>query len=493
MKSQYDQLLDLENWVRTGNFAFVIKALRKVNSRTIPRDYIVQYANIANRVDQPRFAYRILQKVIKNDQRMNVTPSENEKIEYSESLRLMGLIGDAKKILNGIDSDRYPIVHLRLAFCNIVQWKYDDAISHLQKYINLTSTDDYSHQVARVNLAAALVHAQANEEALVLLEKLKEDSRRNGNRLLLGNSLELMSQIFIQQKNYELANKTIDEAVRVMGDSSSRFYLYLKKWKAICQSLQSQRVDPEVVNCREQARQNKDWETVRDCDLYIGFVTKDSNLINHLYFGTPNPYYRKRIKDLLGTDLELPVNFIWSPSGELPSQEIFNLLEGSCEISGANMGTGHLMHQLLILLCSDFYRPLSVSTAFSELFPEESFSQAGSANRVAQVVKRLRAWFKKNSDLFSIEGKEGSYRIILQPGAAIRMPQEMPSLSLQSVAWKKLTSGLQSNLFSKQDVIQQLGCSRASAERLLRWAVDSEQVAVISGGPSRRYRLHKEV
>jgi tetratricopeptide (TPR) repeat protein len=490
MKYSHNRLLELENLVRAGDFTAVAKALRGLNARLISREHLVHYANIANRVDQPRFAHRILTGIVRADKDMNIVPTEIEKIEYAEALRSMGLNSEAKKILSEVDTELYPVAHLRMAFCSISQWKYHEAIPSLRKYLELVNTQEYSHLVARVNLAAALVSERLDDEAIVLLEQLKKDTQSGSHRLLLGNCLELMSQIYILQGHHAIANRLLDEASAIIGDSQSRFSLYLLKWKAISTSLQMKSVHPDLVKCREVAGKNLDWETVRDCDLYIAVLGKDKNLLSHVYFGTPYSSYRKRILGPAGRDLDLSDNYVWrSSQGKSAKAEIFNLLEGRFEKSGEAMETGRLMHRMLILLCSDFYRPLSVSRAFSELFPEENFFQTGSANRVAQIVKRLRAWFAKTSEHFEITEQDGYYRLKLHAGVGVRVPREIPTLSLQSVAWKKLRRHLPAEPFSKHDVIQQLGYSKASAERLLRWAVATGEAVVIGGGPSRRYKL----
>jgi len=489
MKYHDKELLKLEELVRAGDFASVKKILHDTNSRKIHREHLGHYANIANRVDQPRFAHRILQNIVRANKPTKNPASENEKIEYAEALRLMGLNEEAKKILNEIDPSQYPIVHLRMAFCFIVKWKYAEAIPCLENYIHLTDPKNYMHLVARVNLAAALINQRRYEDALSLLLQLEKETKIGQHRLLNANCLELMSQVFIRQNLFEHADRTLEEATKLMGDSPSRFSLYLKKWKAISQGQQTNSVPRELLECRQIASQNMDWETVRDCDLYVAYLSKDQALLNQVYFGTPYGVYRKKIIDLLDGKMQVPATYIWSSKGSEPPAEVFDLVAGRNTVSEVQLEIGHLTHRLLILLCSDFYRPLSICSAFSELFPEENFSQTGSANRVIQIVKRLRIWASKNGNPFTIEEQDGYYRLKMAANQGVLVPQEMPALSLQSVTWKMISSRLQlTTLFSKQDVVKNLECSKASAERILRWAVENGQVNVIGDGPQRKYR-----
>jgi hypothetical protein len=199
--------------------------------------------------------------------------------------------------------------------------------------------------------------------------------------------------------------------------------------------------------------------------------------------------YRKRTVDFAGLEFNPPDDFIWKPLNEKAETDVFDLVRGRTEGATTGIETGHLMHRFLILLCSDFYRPLSICAAFSELFPDENFAQTGSANRVVQIARRLREWFKTNGNRFWIEEREGYYHLKAQAGIGIRVPREMPSLSRECVTWKRMLCDVQPGLFSKHDVVRSLECSTASAERLPRWAIHSGEAEAIGGGPQRRYRL----
>jgi tetratricopeptide (TPR) repeat protein len=483
---------ELESWIRAGDFSSVVRSISTINRNTIPRIELVRYANIANRVNQGRIAHRLLQPIVRSDKQAKqsiVAPTEDEKIEFAEALRIMGFIGEAKKILSEIDSKRQPLADLRIAFCLMTQWKYAEAIPHLRNYLNNTDAKLYSHTIAGVNLAAALVIEREDEEALILLERLKVDTKKAGHQLLYGNCLELMAQLYIHQNRFQLADQILEEAEASSLKAQTRYSLYLRKWKAISASLQIQSVHQELESCRKLALEEMDWETLRECDLYIGFLTKNQNLLNQVYFGTPYPSYRKRILKLAGNVFLKSESYVWNQTGTEPIHEVFDVLHGKLDSAISGLETGRLMHRLLLLLTSDLYRPLSIGSAFSELFPNEQFSQAGSTNRISQIVKRLRSWFHEQGDLFSIEENSGTYHLKIQPGIGLRVPREQPQLSSHSVTWMNLVSQLPANPFSKADVIQLLGCSAASANRLLRWSISTDRCKAIGAGPQRKYRL----
>jgi len=483
---------ELEVWIRSGDFAAVTKAVCGLNRNKIPRAELARYANIANRVNQGKVAHRLLQPVIHSEKKSEPPADDAEKIEYAEALRIMGLIEEAKEVLGEINAKAFPLVHLRIAFCLMTQWRYAEAVPHLKSYIARVDSGEYAHKIARVNLAAALIIEKVDDEALALLEKLKIETKEVAHRLLYGNCLELMAQLFVRQRKWDSAEAVLQEADLSLPETRTRYSLYMMKWKAVSKSLQTNSVHPDLLKCRETAIQERDWETWRECDLYIGFLSKDQDLLNRVYFGTPYASYRKRIFDLAGRDFLKSETYLWSPSNSEPVTVLFDLLEGTftgIEPAPA-LEAGRLMHRLLILLAMDFYRPLSITNAFSGLFPDEHYSQQGSKNRVSQIVKRLRAWAQKHGDFFSIGENDGNYILKIRPGTGFLVHANRLPPSAHSVAWQKLTNALPvAGTFSKSDLIRILGCSPSSANRILRWSLSAGQCETVGAGPQRKYRL----
>ncbi len=482
-------LSDFEALIQAGDFSAVAKTLRTMNMKQIPRTQLARYAHIANRAHQGIVAHRILQPVVRPEGKILLPPSDAEKLEYAEALRLMGVISEAVKVLSEINFSSMPIVDLRTAFCLMTQWQYAEAMPYLQRYIQNADPKEYSYTIAKVNLAACFVAEREDDDGLKLLELLIADTKSAGHNLLHGNCLGLAAQIFIRQGRFDQADQTLDEALRSFSDQRMKFSLYLRKWRAISRSLRMKSVHPDLYECRNLALREKDWETQRDCDLYIGFLRGDEELIHHVYFGTPYDSYRKRIVDLVGENFNPPPTYIWDPLKDGHTGGILDVLDGRMDGSNVSLETGQLMHRLLLLLCSDFYRPLSIGTAFSELFSHEQYSQQGSSNRIPQIVKRLRDWFKQNDGLFSIQEDKGSYRLHVNAPVGIRVQLESPELSLQLVTWKKVSTQVQDETFSRREVIQALNCSQASANRLLRWALKSGQAQAIGAGRQRKYRM----
>jgi tetratricopeptide (TPR) repeat protein len=479
----------LDELVKAGNIALARKLIRNINRNAIAATEFVNYAAIANRVYEPRVAYRFLHSVVRESQGITV-PSEAEKIEFAEALRGMGLIQESINLLKEADSKLHPVVFLRLSFCYMTQWRYHEAIPCLKRYIDLVDPNLYSSTIARVNLAAALINEKLYDEAQILLSALRAETKHSPHGLLFGNCLELAAQISVLQGDFKSADKIIEEASLVFGQNLARYSTYLQKWRAISRSLQSGTVDPDLIACRQIATQDSDWETIRDCDLYLGYLTKNEELINKVYWGTPYDSYRRRVVDLVGEALIERQEFIWVADRSKPLEKIFDLLTGTFDLDNSGLETGQLIHRMLILLAKDFYRPLSVGTAFSELFPDEHFFQSGSTNRIFQLIKRLRVWLLEVGQPFSVKEVGGSYSLHSSPGIGIRICHKPPILSTQALTWEKFKQQIHPHkIFTRKEVIHHLKCSPTNASRFIGWSIETKQCEPLGQGRQRKYRL----
>lgn len=481
------ELAQFEALIRKGEFARVARAISKLNLKKIPRAEAARFANIANRTDQSRLALRLLYPIIRSDLEALTPPSDPERIEYAEALRRTGLLNEAIEIFRDVDTSKHPAVHLNISFCFFNEWRYGQALPHLKELVRATQPEDYLHTIAKVNLAAALVNEDLHDEALQLLGELQEQTQIKGQTLLLGNTLEMTAQVLIRQGRWLQAEQTLKFAEDLFGRDHNKYLFFVRKWQAILGSLRAEAVQEDLLQLRAQALERQDWESARDCDLHIAIISGDANLMRKVYFGTPHSSYRRRLQKMAGEAFSIPESFVWSQS-ESP-ERLFDVVKASCEDGSAALGEGSLLHQMMSLLSADFYRPISIGTAFNSLFRGERFGQHGSANRIAQLVARLRKVFAEENLGIEILETNGKYRLHLGPQSGIRVAAEMPQLSRNDLSWMKLKIQLTNAEFTRQDLERISQFSPAKAKRILRWAIDNGQVRSIGFGPNTRYEL----
>lgn len=466
---------ELENLIRGGQFAEVEKRLRKMSPTKIKRQEAYAIANIARRINQPQLAVRILNPIVRPQIKDQSPATEIELIEYAESLRRLGALDEAWQLSLNIDAQKNPQVLIHQAFCLFAQWKYQESLPLLRSYIEMPGLTAYAQCMGEINLAAALIQTENLNEAEKLLGQLRQKTLQSEFLLLYGNSLELTSQLLIAQGDWLGALKHLDQSAHILKSASQMENLFVEKWKAIAESLQSQRVTAELRQLPEKSKAAKHWETQRECELYIAHLENNSSLFSHLYFGTPYESYRRRIQKFAGSSFSPATSYAWSDGGK--PRALFDLARGSIPGNAkSHLPMGQTLHRFLIRISSDFYRPLPVLSAFGALFPDEFMNATASPNRIHQIVKRCREWIEEQSLDMKISEIDGGYQI--SPGriVGLQVPREALPLDQSELEWLLVKNNIAVQEFTSRDIAGALNCSVSSAQKLLQWALQHNKV-----------------
>ncbi len=476
----------LEHLVRESRFDEAEKKLRAI--RKVDRPNAVAIANIARRINQPGLALRILGPYVRPTDLHQGAATAVEKIEYAEALRRVGAIDEAWLLLQEVDEDQNPQASIYKTFCLFNQWKYQEAIPVLNKYLARTDLEDYARCVGEINLAAALIQVGSLAEAEILLSRIRESSQKAGFILLYGNSLELSAQLLILRKDFDAALDILQLAAEPLKGSGKIFSLFVEKWTAIAESMKQNRCTPSLLEVFAKAKQAMHWESVRDCDLFIALLNRDQAGLQKVYFGTPFESFRQRILHFDGASFQMPKTYVWS-SGASPSQ-LLNLATGRLEgRKSGHLPTGQALHRFLILLCRDMYRPLSTFSAFGKLFPGEFMNAQTSANRIHQIVKRCREWIMHENLDLRIEETDGGYQLFVGEKTGVILPCEIMPLDSSEIEWLLLKTQVGPHFFNIQQAQVAVSGSASKTLRLLRWALEQGRVQKVGKGPSTMYQV----
>jgi tetratricopeptide (TPR) repeat protein len=459
---------EAESLIRSGQFDQVEKQLLKLGK--IERKSALAVANIARRVNRLNMAVRILNPIVRPTDSFQDPATAQEKIEYADALRQVGAVDEAWNLLCEVRETDFPKVLFHKALCLFSQWKYAETLPLLKSYVQVESLSAYERVVGQVNLAAALIQQGQYQEASTLLDHLRIETQKTGALLMYGSTLELASQIAIFQGEFDLALKILEESSEILKRTGRVVSLYVQKWTAIAQSLKQRTPTSELQEVVLKAQAMKHWETVRDCELYQAYLTGNQEKFQRLYFGTPYESFRQRILTFAGKEFRLPENHLASPT-QNPTL-ILDLESG--KVSGKEpkkLPLGHAMHRLLILLSRDSFKPLPVMSAFGKLFPEEFMNATTSANRVHQVIKRLREWIADAELPITIEELNGTYKLVLGEDFGIRIPAEPLPMESQELVWNFLKREVGEKPFNVHEASQILNGSPSNAKLLLRWAI----------------------
>jgi len=468
-----------EGLLRAGQLSEAAAKIKTAGSASIPRHLRMQVANICRRAQQDGMALRILSPVVRSDQPAVMQPKPEEIAEYAASLQKIGAINEAINLLENLDRTQVPSADLYLAFCLFRQWDYEAAIPHLQNYVK-AETDGYKKLVGKVNLAAAMATSHSPEAHAVLDEAMAECQAGQHTRLL-SNCHEMRAQLAITAGDFQKAREELTQARKLLPQGFDAFFV--RKWSAIVNSMET-KDETFLMNLATAAEQQGDWECLRDVDFFRLKLKFDQQLLNRLVFGTPFGAYRARVQ----RDLNAPASnesFLYGA----PGAPCFDAGTGDF-IGGKIKYPGKTLHQLIAILLSDFYKPWSLGEIFSQLFPREYYNPFSSANRVHQLLWRLRKWLGDNQIPVRLAEHNGKFNLRIEGNFSFLVPLSRVQTTQHALEIHKIKLLFGSGQwFLLLEVRNRLNMSSATFKRLASWAVRERLFVRAGQGRATIYRI----
>lgn len=474
---------------RQGQRLRVATELENLRRRQVPAEFLPALARIANRNSAYYLALRLLYKEIHDETESQTKLPQEAYAVYANSLLNIGALEEAKRCAQKASSSHEG--KLVKAFIDFAQWNYENAIPHLQNYILSPETSAYQKSVGHLNLAAAFVSLGHFSKARILLEKLIQVLSSDPNsKLLLGNSYELMSQIEIFESHDQAAQTLLQKAKTTLAEFPGRYLLYVKKWEAVLELSRAENKKLRtggLLDVKREARELRNWETLRDCDFHLARLTGDTELLYRVFYGTPYQAFRKRIEKVYGLKVPQTTAFSFCPTeiSETPAEICWSLNDK------AQWKDCSPLHWTLVqTMVKDIYRPPRMGVIFSSLYQGEKFNPFSSPQRVRNTVLRFNQWAQKGPGGFKIHIEKGDFFLAGPPGLGISINQiqrRQPIWKIQMQHFRQVYGG---KSFSSQDLAQHLKISRRTATALLKKALSSKMVSQIGSGSQTRYLFY---
>ena len=438
-------------------------------------------------------------------------------MEYAAALVQIGLELEGDELLRAIDPDRYPLSLQFRAFACFTRWDYGAAVPLLRRQLAHPDIDSYQRLVARVNFVSALVGARLWEEAEREWSSLISDAEKAGNKLLVGNLLQIGANLYLSGRNLSRGLNVLERAEAFFQDSGTLDWMLVRKWRGVHELLRGGatarvrglRILGEV---RKSAAERGVSETVRDCDFQRALVLEEEKLLLSLWFGTPFPGYRTRLKDFAGYVPQQAIqSFDWDFSdAEGVGGECFDIasasLMGKRKRSRQVLKPGQIPHRLLAALSQDFYRSLKLPALHGVVFPGQHFNPVSSPNVLHQAMRRLRLQLERGAPDILLDESRGAYRLQRAPGSSLclRIPRSMREVvesesgssdSVQRLRIEALLGPLRreggADEFSRAEFQRISSLPGRSAGRLLEEALKAGVLERLGAGPGTRYRFRK--
>jgi hypothetical protein len=481
---------ELDRLLKQGRIKEVQSHLEKVEPSKVPRGEALGLANVARRAGFHRLAFKILNPVARPKNKLEkIKPSAEELAEYGMILFRLGVMKEARKILNSPGAKDCPNHLLYLAFTYFAEWDYEKARELLDAYGKTPGLDVYSQLLGKVNLAQSHVGLDQPEPAIQLAKEVIAEAKKHNLKLILANALQNLADAYVDAKTYDKIHEPLNELKKLIGESHYRYNLYVKRALACAQL-------PDVTLIRElgiEAKQKRSHELARECDLIEAITTRNEELFKKVYFGTPYVQYRQRMLKYWGKPIDLGKTFLWDLNSEKKSERVFDVGDGRDETTKKEIKKGTAVHRLLKIFASNMYQTFKTEAIFCLLFPDEHLEVASSANKVYDTVARARRWLETEQIGLSINEVHNEYFLASTAGIQLRLPIDplaSNDVGDEHVLRLKDTVG-PGVFFTLAEVREILNVSRSTANRILQEATMRGEVKAFGKGRATKYKFLK--
>lgn len=482
--------------LQAGKIREVQSHLEKLEAKKIPREEILDIANIARRAGFHRLAFRLLNPIVRPKNKLSpskATPAEL--VEYGIILFRLGVIEESRRVLLLPEVAACPESKLYLAFNYFGEWDYFTSKNLLLEYSQISSVLPYDRLIGLVNLGQAYVGLDESDNAIKVIKDVIPQAKNGNYNLILGNALQTYAEALIDKKEFDEAKKLLKEIEDVIGSSHYRYNMYVQKNLAVI-DLHTQGNTKTIDEVRKTAHVKRLHELVRECDLIRAVATKDENLIAKVYFGSPYSAYRERLVRHWKSDLKLEDYYNWdlNPATHKSSEFIFDVRDGVELNSQKSIKKGTSIHRLLNVFATNMYKTFKMEALFSQLFPDEPLLLVTSGHRVYDTVNRARNWMAENKFNFYIDETHGEYSLKSDIKYYLKIPKD-PSLStnVRGAHINEMLRLLGSGFFTVSDVTRVLEVSVATANRYLKEAIQADLIERSGSGRATKYVVKQKV
>lgn len=483
-------LTTLERLVVASDHGLVKKALSEINFRQVPRVHTVSLAEISWRISEPLLALKVLNRVLFPKNELSTQATTREKFVYATALSYLGASREAFSILESIDTKKEPEVLLRKALALFSEWRYADAIPLLHDFHQRTDVAPYRSLIGKVNLAAALIVEKHFDEASLLLTEIQSLCEIGGYALLSGNAFEMQAQIAFFKGDYARALANLENSKSRLKNQGGQFALFAEKWTVLSYAFRDRTPAGllELRKFKQKAFALRQWETVRECDLFESALQQDIHLAKTLVLGTPFESYRRRIRNFVGKKMLANGRGELHLGTEFQDRQTFIFDPYSVQQGGASLHTQRRLLALYDALTNDFYKPSHVGLLFERIYSDEKFNPFSSPKRVLSLIHRLNSWFRTQQVPLRVQLKKSEFRlqsdgdqhVIAKVQRGQRLSKEAGGVSLLRDHFKQRT-------FSSQKVAVALNISKTSAQNLIAHGLRQQVIIQLGNGRSTRY------
>ncbi len=474
-------LRQLDEWIREGRAAQVRAFLPTLAVSEIHRSQLVEYADLARRVQLPHLIIHWLRPLIRSEKPVHPPATTKEQALYALALSRIGIFKEATNILRQLKSSGEPEVFYYLGLIGIEQWDFLSAFSPLKTFVKSPGISEYQRTVGLLNLGACYVglldFARANE----VLNQLLVLTDGADLKLLRANTYELLAQNMIFCGRLQEARDHLANAAKLIGHENYQYEFFIRKWQAIANLFDKGHETRGLHAIRDEAVRSDFSETIRECDFFKAVVFQQDKDLLKVYFGSHFKAYRQRILKIYKWQKPVPnqMDLTLGPSA----------LAGShFELDPDDLEMPRLVRSLFQILLSDSYRSFPITEIFGQIYDREYFNPLTSTAKVEQLICRLRQSFTVQNIPFKVQVSKGRVSLIFTGPVIVRIGRKRFQAREKLKHFTLLLfEKFAAKSFSSAEVVQALGLSERSARRHLKEAVEARRLSRERASKGYRY------
>ncbi len=389
------------------------KSLQSLAVDSVPVELRHDFARLARRAGLVQKSLKFLHNNVYEIRR----PSERDVLEYASCIRKAGLINQCLMLLSRLPNS--PDKLLYEAFCFIHRWEYAEAEGRLLHLLENFELNDKTKMIAKINLLACQIDLGQHDTAEVLLNEIAGQIPSGEQHLLL-NLMELKGQLYFLKNDFEQSASILRQAQQIGQQENGTTNLFIQKWLLLCfcQLGRLAKESTELDEFRKAARALGHWESLRDFDWQTAKIFSDSSLANRVYFGSPFPRFKERIRQSRLGPLISSSYVLEDPRASRSAVSPGVVLD-TFRMPNLDLPFGKGIHRLLMLMCSDLYQPWSVYRIHDSLEATEVFEPNSSAKKIYQLTARLSQTLSDGDLGLEFRSSERGYR--LRPVGSTRL------------------------------------------------------------------------
>lgn len=452
------QFETIEACIRNGQSGLAEKKLEKVPMANLPKPMKAKFASLARRCGRWDLGLKVLRPLVYPKVQKGPSGSVQERIEYAACLRRAGAIAESKKLLQSENVVTQLEALVETGFCYMTQWDYSKAHAIFQQCLQMPGASEYQNLVLRLNQLACLCYLDVSEFELEF-DALVADLDRTQHALLWANAHELLTLYLIEQDRYRLARDRLRSAFEILSLEQGPYALFVRKCERVVTALEGS--DPEgLIQFRSEVLREKDWESLRHLDYFVTKIQPESIWANRVYYGTPFEHLRRKLERFR----------TFAPDDYIRGGQ---KAEKHLDPWFALPDEGDVAHRALNLLLTDLYRPWSLGSLFSSLYPGEYFDIESSPSRLRQALATLRLAMVQQELPLKLVSQAGLHAVRLEVSTLLKVRKRNISFERLEFIFNRY-AGVNPEYLSSAAWSQRLGLSQRRTTQLLRDGLDKQ-------------------